>query len=197
VQREREGRRRAGLVLDKGYECSRYSLATTWAVLIGLQTHRRVEQVIRGRIESFSVFFQPVALSLLFGLPAMTITNADLDARGVLGRFVGGLRERLGNCGSFLERVLVAEEFFVDLSSKKRRASISSNRLPMRFDGSAESARSMPLRDSSDEHSKSLVPIVKDGGYEGSMQGRITSEPWFSWPTTCRSFLRKRFMSCD
>jgi hypothetical protein len=87
-------------------------------------SYRRVEQVIRGRIESFSVFFQPVALSLLFGLPAMTITNADLDARGVLGRFVGGLRERLGNCGSFLERVLVAEEFFVDLSSKTPRFDI-------------------------------------------------------------------------
>jgi AraC-like DNA-binding protein len=92
--------------------------------LIGLQTHRRVEQVIRGRIESFSVFFQPAALSLLFGLPAIAITNADLDARGVLGPFVAGLRERLGNCGSFLERVLVAEEFFIDLGSKTPRFDI-------------------------------------------------------------------------
>ena len=91
------------------------------AALIGLQTHRRVEQVIRGRIESFSVIFQPAALSLLFDLRAITITNADLDAYGVLGRFVGGLRERLGNCGSFLERVRVAEEFFIDLSSKTPR----------------------------------------------------------------------------
>jgi AraC-like DNA-binding protein len=91
------------------------------AALIGLQTHRRVEQVIRGRIESFSVFLQPAALSLLFGLPAIVVTNTDLDAHGVLGRFVGGLRERLGNCGSFLERVRVAEEFFIDLSSKTPR----------------------------------------------------------------------------
>ena len=86
--------------------------------LIGLQTHRRVEQVIRGRMESFSVFFQPAALRLLFGIPAIAITNADLNARGVLGLCVGDLREQLGNCGSFHERVLVAEEFFINLSSR-------------------------------------------------------------------------------
>jgi AraC-like DNA-binding protein len=94
------------------------------AALIGLQTHRRVEQVIRGRIESFTVFLQPAALSLLFGLPAITVTNADQDARGVLGRSVGALKERLGNCGSFFERVLVADEFFINLSSKMPRFDI-------------------------------------------------------------------------
>jgi len=94
------------------------------ADLIGLQTHRRVEQVIQGRIESFSVFLQPAALSLLFGLPAIAVTNADQDAHGVLGRSVGTLREQLGNCGSFLERVLVAEEFFIARSSKTPRFDI-------------------------------------------------------------------------
>ena len=71
--------------------------------LIGLQTHRRVEQLIRGRIESFNIFFQPAALSLLFALPGVSITNADHDARGVLGRAVSALRERIGNCSSFPE----------------------------------------------------------------------------------------------
>jgi AraC-like DNA-binding protein len=94
------------------------------AALIGLQTHRRVEQVIRGRVESFSVFLQPAALSLLFGLPAITVTNADQDVCEVLGRSFGALRERLGNCGSFFERVQVAEEFFIDLSSKAPRFDI-------------------------------------------------------------------------
>jgi len=94
------------------------------AALIGLQTHRRVEQLIRRRIESFTVFLQPAALSLLFGLSAITLTNADQDACGVLGCSVGALRERLGNCGSFLERVLAAEEFFIALSSKAPRFDI-------------------------------------------------------------------------
>lgn len=89
--------------------------------LIGLQTHRRVEQVIRGRIESFSIFFQPAALNLLFGVPSITITNADQDARGVLGRAVHWLRERLGSCDSFLERVSTTEEFFIALGSKSPR----------------------------------------------------------------------------
>src|SRR5215469_151046 len=90
------------------------------AALIGLQTHRRVEQVIRGRVESFSVFLQPAALSLLFGLPAVIVTNADQDVCAVLGSSFGALGERLGNCGSFFERVQLAEEFFIDLSSKAR-----------------------------------------------------------------------------
>jgi len=50
------------------------------AALIGLQTHRRVGQLIRGRVESFSIFLQPAALSLLFGLPAVTVTNRDSTA---------------------------------------------------------------------------------------------------------------------
>jgi AraC-like DNA-binding protein len=83
-----------------------------------------LKQVIQGQIESFSVFFQPAALRLLFGLPAITVTNADQDAREVLGRSVGALIERLGNCGSFLERVIVADEFFIDLSSKTPRFDI-------------------------------------------------------------------------
>jgi AraC-like DNA-binding protein len=88
------------------------------AALIGLQTHRRIEQLIRGRVESFCIFLQPAALSLLFDFPAVSITNADHDARGVIGRSVSDLRERLGNCRSFHERVRVAEEFLVRLGSR-------------------------------------------------------------------------------
>jgi len=88
------------------------------AALIGLQTHRRVEQQIRGQIDCFVIFFQPAALNLLFGLPAISITNADHDARGVLGSSIGELGERLGNCRLFHDRVRVAEEFFIQLGSK-------------------------------------------------------------------------------
>jgi AraC-like DNA-binding protein len=91
------------------------------SALIGLQTHRRVEQFIQGQIKSFSIFFQPAALSLLFALPAVNITDSDYDARGSLGRSVGELRERLGTCVSFHEQVRVAEEFFLRLSSKAGR----------------------------------------------------------------------------
>jgi hypothetical protein len=89
--------------------------------LIGVQSYRRVELLISGQIGSFTVFFQPAALSLLFGLPAVTVTNAEHDARGVLGRCISKLRERLANCSSFQERVREAEEFFVGLSSRAPR----------------------------------------------------------------------------
>jgi AraC-like DNA-binding protein len=88
------------------------------AAVIGLQTHRRGEQLIRGRIECFNIFFQPAALNLLFGLPAVSITNADHDACGVLGSSIGELRERLANCRLFHERVRVAEEFLICFGSK-------------------------------------------------------------------------------
>jgi AraC-like DNA-binding protein len=87
------------------------------AALIGSQTHRRTQLLVRGNIESFTIFFQPAALNLLFGLPAIEITNADHEAAGVLGCSIVDLRQRLGNCDTFPERVQIAEEFVIRRSS--------------------------------------------------------------------------------
>jgi hypothetical protein len=43
--------------------------ATPRVVLIGLQTHRRVRLVMKGKVESFCIVFQPAGLFRLFSLP--------------------------------------------------------------------------------------------------------------------------------
>jgi AraC-like DNA-binding protein len=89
--------------------------------LIGVQSYRRVELLIRGQVESFTVFLQPLALTFLFGLPADIVANADYHATDVLGRCMSELQEVLGNCGSFKQRVLAAEKFFSGFHSRAPR----------------------------------------------------------------------------
>lgn len=95
------------------------------AALIGVQSCRRVELFIQGQVESFTVFLQPSALNLMFAIPATNIANADYDASGVLGCRIRKLRERLGNCRSFQQRILAAEVFFSDFSLKSTSLDIA------------------------------------------------------------------------
>lgn len=83
------------------------------AVIVGLQTHRRVRLHITGTVESFVIFFQPTALHHLFSLPMHELTNTDHDARGVLGSWVHELEERLRESRSFEKRILIANAFFL------------------------------------------------------------------------------------
>jgi AraC-like DNA-binding protein len=83
------------------------------AVIVGLQTHRRVRLQITGTVESFVIFFQPTALHRMFSLPMHELTNTDHDARGVLGTRVHDLEQRLRESQSFEERILIANTFFL------------------------------------------------------------------------------------
>jgi AraC-like DNA-binding protein len=82
-------------------------------VVVGLQTFRRVELVMRGTLDAFSVFFQPSGLHRLFGVPMHELTNHHYEARAVLGAPVSQLEQRLGACGSFEERVQIADHFLL------------------------------------------------------------------------------------
>jgi AraC-like DNA-binding protein len=54
----------------------------------------------------------------MFGIPAINVANAEYDASAVLGCRINDLRELLSNSRSFQQRVLAAEVFFSDLSSR-------------------------------------------------------------------------------
>jgi AraC-like DNA-binding protein len=82
------------------------------AVIVGLQTHRRVRLQITGTVESFVIFFQPTALHRMFSLPMHELTNTDHDARDVLGTWVDELEQRLSESRTFEKRVLIANAFF-------------------------------------------------------------------------------------
>ena len=92
--------------LDQGGNRNAYPIA-----LIGAQTFRRVELVMQGRVDAFTIVFQPGGLFRLFSVPAEELTNNDFDGEAVLGRRFGELERRMGDESSFTDRVRVADEY--------------------------------------------------------------------------------------
>jgi AraC-like DNA-binding protein len=83
-------------------------------VVVGLQTHRRVELVMRGTLDAFSIFFQPSGLNRLFGVPMDELTNQHYEARAVFGASMSQLEHRLGACHTFEERARLADQWLLN-----------------------------------------------------------------------------------
>ena len=79
--------------------------------LIGAQTFRRVDLVMHGRVDAFTIVFQPGGMFVLFSVPAEKLTNDHFDGEAALGRGLGELERRLGDATSFTDRVRVADEY--------------------------------------------------------------------------------------
>ena len=78
--------------------------------LIGAQTFRRVDLVMRGSVDAFTIVFRPGGLVTLFHLPGDVMTNDHFEGEAALGRPLAELQQRLGDVASFGDRVRVANE---------------------------------------------------------------------------------------
>ena len=94
--------------LDRAGTRNAYPIA-----LIGSQTFHRVELLMQGNIDAFTVVLQPGAVSRLFSVPAEELTNNDFDGEVVLGRGLGELLRRLGDVASFADRARVADTYLL------------------------------------------------------------------------------------
>jgi len=83
-------------------------------VVVGLQTHRRVELVMRGTLDAFSIFFQPSGLNRLFGIPMDELTNHHYEARAVFGASMSQLEQALGACLTFEERAQLVDRWLLN-----------------------------------------------------------------------------------
>jgi AraC-like DNA-binding protein len=83
-------------------------------MIVGAQTERPIHIFLKGRIESFGIFFHPTAFFKLFKVPVTELTNKAYHAGCVAGWHVSRLRERLGECTSFEARVEVAEAYLLE-----------------------------------------------------------------------------------
>jgi AraC-like DNA-binding protein len=92
--------------LDRGGARNAYPIA-----LIGSQTFRRVELLMHGNIDAFTIVFQPGGLSRMFSVPAGNLTNDDFEGEAVLGPGLGELLRRLGDVSSIAERARVADAY--------------------------------------------------------------------------------------
>jgi len=84
------------------------------AVVVGPSTYRRVDLVLGGHLEVFTIQFQPSGFHQLFGVPMPELTNRALEAGSVLGPVLRELEHRLDDAHSFSERVQLATTFLLD-----------------------------------------------------------------------------------
>lgn len=83
------------------------------AVAVGAQTFRRVDLQLQGNLHSFVIMFRPDGIYRLFSLPMDEMTDRDYEAHSLLGSFISQVRQRLGECRSFAERIDVANEVLI------------------------------------------------------------------------------------
>jgi AraC-like DNA-binding protein len=81
--------------------------------IVGPHTYRRAWIRLRGPIQSFGVFFQPLGLWQLFQIPISLLVNKAYRAEFVLGNEVLALWQRMAECASFEERVHRVEEYLL------------------------------------------------------------------------------------
>lgn len=92
--------------LDRGMMEQAHPIA-----LIGAQTFRRVDLVMQGMVDAFTIVFQPGGLFVLFSLPGEVLTNDHFEGESALGRRLGELERRLGDVTSFEDRVRIADDY--------------------------------------------------------------------------------------
>jgi AraC-like DNA-binding protein len=93
---------------------SRDEVTVPAAALVGMLTRPHATLLHQGTFQSFVIMFQVHGLTDLFGVPSSEVTNHTYDADAVLGKPIRELRQRLGNCETFQQRVLVANHFFAE-----------------------------------------------------------------------------------
>ena len=64
--------------------------------LVGAQTFRRVELIMQGRVDAFTIVFQPGGMFRLFDVPADKLTDEHFEGKAALGRALGELERQLG-----------------------------------------------------------------------------------------------------
>lgn len=106
--------------------------------LVGSRTTPSAELILSGNVDAFTIVFMPGAISMLFGVPAVELTNGDFNGQEVLGQRINELHERLGEVSAFHDRVHVANGFLTAIRSADESVSVivRTARAMIRNDGS-------------------------------------------------------------
>jgi AraC-like DNA-binding protein len=96
------------------------SEATSRAIVVGPQTHHRLDLLISGFVDSFTIHFQPAGFNRLFGVKMTELRDQHFDARDVLGDVISPLEQELAESPTFAGRVRIAETFLRGLLGEAR-----------------------------------------------------------------------------
>jgi hypothetical protein len=86
---------------------------------VGSQTAASGYAHYKGRHLGFGIFLKPLASWQLFRVPPSVVANEDGDGRDLLGKGLDILWHRLAEKNTFHERILIAEEFYCPLQTKR------------------------------------------------------------------------------
>ncbi len=118
------------------YQVRRKDCAATENVravaLVGARTSPSAELILSGNVDAFTIVFLPGAFSMLFGVPAVELTNGDFDGQDVIGHRINELYARLGEVSAFRDRVHVADSFLTALRPATESVSAIVRRRRMR-----------------------------------------------------------------
>jgi AraC-like DNA-binding protein len=111
------------------------TVATPRVVVVGPQSYARPGLSVLGRIDNFSILFQPSGFHRLFGVPMTELADAAYDAHAVIGSRLPSVEQELGDAADFSERIQVIERRLTMLLSRNERAdpvAAAANRLFVR-----------------------------------------------------------------
>jgi len=91
------------------------SHASPRVTVVGPQTHGRADLLVCGRIDTFTIHFQPSGFHRLFGVPMTELTNVAYDAQAVIGPELPRLEQELGDTPGFAERIEIIEERLIGM----------------------------------------------------------------------------------
>ena len=81
---------------------------------VGPQTFRRIDLILSGRMDIFTIHFTPTGLHLLSGVPMTELTDAGPDAAALFrGRTIDDLHGRLAEASDFISRARFADAFIL------------------------------------------------------------------------------------
>jgi AraC-like DNA-binding protein len=85
--------------------------------VVGARTSRNCELLLQGRVDAFTITFQPGGLAALFSIPAIELTDRDFDGTTVLDSGISELYSRLAGVCTFTDRVRVADDYLMTRSA--------------------------------------------------------------------------------
>ena len=111
---------------------SAQSDSTPRVAAVGPQSCTRPGLSVFGRIDNFTIHFQPSGFNRLFGVPMTELTDTAHDAHAVIGPEISSLELELGDTPGFAERIQIIEKRLIPLAriqSHPDAVAIAANRL--------------------------------------------------------------------
>lgn len=91
------------------------SYSSPRVAIVGPQTRARAELLVCGRIDTFTIHFQPSGFHRLFGVPMTELTDFSYEAEAVIGAGLPKVEQELGDTPRFAERVEIIERRLIGM----------------------------------------------------------------------------------